>query len=313
MYFVSLIRVFEIYSVLLSPWSTNNVRATPIYGRPPLYLERWLFKVVKLIHRVTSRKKSLPDFMKDRTLSFLIFKLLLFVWRREYEKRRTKESSVWDHGAGEKVDMTKRNLRYCVEHRKRSAGVRGGRGGTTNKGAWNGRLLTGSQRFDCHLPLCLQTASLLLPKKYNSWLGAWLPRKKKLHFQSPLQVVMDTWLSPDQTEGLCGTSRLFSCWVEECPAFLLCCWNGHMVVMSHLEPLNWGEYLRDSREQDWRRLGPSIIGQQTCPGLLMSRLLRQREVASILFKPPLFGSLLHYVNFCEAYFFYLLIYVLCCI
>lgn len=49
----------------------------PIYGRPPLYLGRYVFKVANIIPGVTSRKKNAHQmFMQDATVSFLISKLL---------------------------------------------------------------------------------------------------------------------------------------------------------------------------------------------------------------------------------------------
>lgn len=132
----------------------------------------------------------------------------------------------------------KRKLKCCVGHRKRNAGGRGGGEGQLmmKEHGWGGRFLTRSQKSGCHHTLHLQTASLLLPKKYNFWLGAWLHRKINYVSQSPLQVGVATWLSLDQWEEICRTSRLLSYRVEECPPLLLCCWNVRTVVMSPLGP-----------------------------------------------------------------------------
>lgn len=49
----------------------------PIYGRPPLYLGRYVFKVANVIPGVTSRKKNAHQmFLQDAAVSFLISKLL---------------------------------------------------------------------------------------------------------------------------------------------------------------------------------------------------------------------------------------------
>lgn len=129
-------------------------------------------------------------------------------------------------------------------------------------------------------------------------------KKKDYISQSSLQWV---W-SCDHllTNGMCATLGLFSYWVPP----LLYCWNVYIVVVSLLGSFRWGQYLRDNREQDWKRLGPSTISHHTCPGQLISSLLQDREVTSILFKTLLFASLLHDVtSVYETALFYLPKYV----
>lgn len=162
-------------------------------------------------------------------------------------------------------------------------------------------------------PLCLETASLLLQKKYNFWLGAWLPRgKKKLHFPVSLAGgcghMAVSWPLGRDLQNIQATLLLGRGVPSSSPLLL----DVHMVVMSPLGPFRRGQHLRDSREWDWRGLGPSIIHHKTCPRLLTSRLLQKREVTSILFKTLLFESLLRYViSVSEASLFSLPIYKLC--
>lgn len=127
-----------------------------------------------------------------------------------------------------------------------------------------------------------------------SWVHGYPERKKKrLYFPVSLEVGVVMWLSPDQ--GNVCNIRIVLLLGRGCPP-LLYCWNVHIVVVSHLGSFRWGQYLRDNREQDWKRPGSSAISHHICPGQLISSVLQEREVTSILFKTLLFVSLLHDVN-----------------
>lgn len=122
------------------------------------------------------------------------------------------------------------------------------------------------------------------------FLAGYITKLRKNYFPVSLAVGVAMWLSPDQWD-VCNI-RIVLLLVGGYPP-LFYCWNVHIVMVCLFGSFRWGQYLRGNREQDWKRLGPSTIRHHPCPGQLISKLLQEREVTSILFKTLPCASLSH--------------------